>query len=108
MHYETIQRNKLNKGIVYECRCDARLKAKAEGSTCLDTEILFIFFCEGQSIFFFLLGCFEREETQNVFWYSLLPALAHLVRERRECDTSCRSDQIDYFDGGGTSQELAS
>ena len=26
-------KRKLNKGLIFECRCDARLKAKAEGST---------------------------------------------------------------------------
>jgi hypothetical protein len=30
--YETIKR-KLNRKLIYECRCDERLKAKAEGST---------------------------------------------------------------------------
>jgi hypothetical protein len=32
VYYETI---KLNRKYIYECRCDERLKAKAEGSTCL-------------------------------------------------------------------------
>ena len=34
VYYETITRE-LNKRLIYECRCDERLKAKAEGSTCL-------------------------------------------------------------------------
>jgi hypothetical protein len=33
VYYETIKRE-LNKRLIYECRCDARLKAKAEGSPC--------------------------------------------------------------------------
>ena len=32
VYYESINRN-LNKRLVYECRCDERLKAKDEGST---------------------------------------------------------------------------
>ena len=31
-YYETIKR-KLNRRLIYECRCDERLKIKAEGST---------------------------------------------------------------------------
>jgi hypothetical protein len=34
VYYETIKRN-LNKRLIYECRCDERLKGKSEGSTCL-------------------------------------------------------------------------
>jgi hypothetical protein len=34
VYYETIKRE-LNKRLVYECRCNERLKAKVEGSTCL-------------------------------------------------------------------------
>ena len=30
--YDSIKR-KLNRRLIYECRCDERLKAKAEGST---------------------------------------------------------------------------
>ena len=33
-YYETINRE-LNKRLIYECRCDERLKVKVEGSTCL-------------------------------------------------------------------------
>ena len=32
VYYESIKRE-LNKRLIFECRCDARLKAKAEGST---------------------------------------------------------------------------
>ena len=32
VYYESIKRE-LNKRLVFECRCDARLKAKPEGST---------------------------------------------------------------------------
>jgi hypothetical protein len=32
VYYETIKRE-LNRSLIYECRCDERLKAKAEGST---------------------------------------------------------------------------
>jgi hypothetical protein len=32
VYYETIKR-KLNRILIYECRCDERLKAKTEGST---------------------------------------------------------------------------
>jgi hypothetical protein len=32
VYYETIKR-KLNKRLIYECRCDERLKTKPEGST---------------------------------------------------------------------------
>jgi hypothetical protein len=32
VYYETIKRE-LNRTLIYECRCDERLKAKAEGST---------------------------------------------------------------------------
>jgi hypothetical protein len=32
VYYEAIQRE-LNRRLIYECRCDERLKAKAEGST---------------------------------------------------------------------------
>ena len=32
VYYESIKR-KLNKKLILDCRCDARLKAKAEGST---------------------------------------------------------------------------
>ena len=32
VYYESIKR-KLNKRLILDCRCDARLKAKAEGST---------------------------------------------------------------------------
>jgi hypothetical protein len=34
VYYETIKRE-VNKRLIYECRCDERLKAKAEGFTCL-------------------------------------------------------------------------
>ncbi len=34
VYYETIKRE-LYKRLIYECRCDARLKAQVEGSTCL-------------------------------------------------------------------------
>jgi hypothetical protein len=34
VYYETIKRE-LNKRLIYECRCDERLKPKTEGSTCL-------------------------------------------------------------------------
>jgi len=33
-YYETINRE-LNKRLIYECRCDERLKIKVERSTCL-------------------------------------------------------------------------
>ncbi len=33
VYYATMKRE-LNKRLIYECRCDERLKAKAEGSTC--------------------------------------------------------------------------
>jgi hypothetical protein len=32
VYYESIKRE-LNKGFIFDCRCDARLKAKAEGCT---------------------------------------------------------------------------
>ena len=32
VYYESIKRE-LNKRLIFECRCDARLKAKAEGCT---------------------------------------------------------------------------
>jgi hypothetical protein len=32
VYYEAIKRE-LNRRLIYECRCDERLKAKAEGST---------------------------------------------------------------------------
>ena len=32
VYYESIKRE-LSKRLIFECRCDARLKAKAEGST---------------------------------------------------------------------------
>ena len=35
VYYETIIRE-LHRRLTYECRCDERLKAKAEGSTCLE------------------------------------------------------------------------
>ena len=34
VYYESIKR-KLNKRLIYECRCDERIKVKAEGSTLL-------------------------------------------------------------------------
>ena len=34
VYYETIKRE-LNKRLIYECRCDERLKDTGEGSTCL-------------------------------------------------------------------------
>ncbi len=34
VYYETINRE-LNKRLIYECRCDERLKIKVERSTCL-------------------------------------------------------------------------
>ncbi len=34
VYYETINRE-LNKRLIYECRCDERLKTKVERSTCL-------------------------------------------------------------------------
>jgi hypothetical protein len=37
VYYETIKRE-LNKRLIYECRCDSRLKVKDEGSTCHTTE----------------------------------------------------------------------
>jgi hypothetical protein len=39
VYYETIHRE-LNKRHIYECRCDERLKAKDEGSTCLTYTVL--------------------------------------------------------------------
>jgi hypothetical protein len=42
VYYETIKRN-LNKRLIYECRCDERLKGKDEGSTCL----IYTGLCEG-------------------------------------------------------------
>ena len=34
VHRKTIKRE-INKRLIYECRCDERLKVKPEGSTCL-------------------------------------------------------------------------
>ncbi len=39
VYYETIKRE-LNKRLIYECRCDERLKAKTERSTCLAYTVL--------------------------------------------------------------------
>ena len=39
VYYETIKR-KLDRRLIYECRCDERLKAKAEGSTRLAYTVL--------------------------------------------------------------------
>ncbi len=39
VYYEMIKR-KLNKRLIYECRCDERLKTKGERSTCLTYTVL--------------------------------------------------------------------
>jgi hypothetical protein len=40
VYYETIKRELNNKRLIYECRCDERLKAKAERSTRLAYTVL--------------------------------------------------------------------
>ena len=61
VYYETIKRE-VNKRLIYECRCDERLKAKAEGSTCLASTI-FLLISTGRrcharevNIYFFVLS----------------------------------------------------
>ena len=47
VYYESTKRE-LNKRLIFECRCDARVKAKAEGSTRLAYRVF-------QSLFYFIL-----------------------------------------------------